>query len=126
MKNTEPWYGAKCVFLHHDLTKRNGRPCYEERITLVKAGSFAAAIAKAEKGARSYAASLGSTEYLGFVDVFHVFESKITEGVEVYSIMRSKRLSKKAFIDRYYDDGSFHSRRSSYGARPKTPRRGGR
>jgi uncharacterized protein DUF4288 len=110
MTAKEPWYGAKCLFLHKDLTKSQRTPCYEERITLIRARSFTEAVRKGETEAKRYAKGTGRVEYLGFISVFHLFDSKVGDGTEVFSIMRSISLSKKAFIDRHYDDGTFHSR----------------
>jgi len=52
---------------------------------------------------------LPKTEYLGFISVFQLFDSKMKDYTEIYSILRSIPLSKKTFIDRHYDDGTFHS-----------------
>jgi Domain of unknown function (DUF5615) len=32
-------------------------------------------------------------EYLGFMDVFHIFDEKVGQGTEVYSLMRESGLS---------------------------------
>jgi uncharacterized protein DUF4288 len=118
----EPWYGAKCLFLHGRQSRVSKIPCYEERITLIRARSFEGAIRKAEAEARRYAAGLGECEYLGFVEVFHLFDRQVKEGSEVFSIMRSIRLPKRKFIDRFYDDGTFHDQRREDRPRLK-PRR---
>jgi hypothetical protein len=99
------------VFLHRDYSRRQKLPCYEERITLVRAGTFNEAIRKGEAEAKRYAGKHGECEYLGFIDVFALFDITVKEGSEVYSVMRSIRLSKKEFIGRHYDDGTFHSQR---------------
>jgi hypothetical protein len=103
----EPWYGAKCLFLHRGESKQNSIPCYEERITLVKARGFEGSVRKGEAEAKRYAAA-NDCDYLGFIEVFNLFERRIGDGSEVFSIMRSIRLSKKQFIDKFYDDGTFH------------------
>ena len=110
MKNKEPWYSAKCIFLHKGFSGSQKKPCYEERITLIRARSFKEAIRKGETEAKRYARTNGEVDYLGFITVFNLFDTKVGDGTEVFSIMRSIRLSKKAFIDRHYDDGTFHSR----------------
>jgi hypothetical protein len=110
MKNTEPWYSAKCIFLHKDISRRQKKPCYEERITLVRARTFKEAIRRGESEAKRYAKSLPQVEYLGFVTVFQLFGSKVGDGTEIYSILRSIRVPKAAFVTRYYDDGTFHAR----------------
>jgi len=108
MKHQEPWYSAKCLFLHKDLSRRQKKPCYEERITLIHARTFDEAIRKGEAEAKRYAKGLGKVEYLGFITVFHLFDSKIEDGSEIYSILRSVRLRSTEFINRHYDDGTFH------------------
>jgi len=45
---------------------------------------------------------------LGFITVFHLFDSKIEDGSEIYSILRPVRLRSTEFINRHYDDGTFH------------------
>jgi len=110
MKMPAVWYSAKCLFLHRDFSKRQKKPCSEERITLVRARSFAEAIRKGESEARRYAKPPLSVEYLGFITVYELFDKVMRDGAEVYSILRSIKVPKARFITRYYDDGTFHCR----------------
>lgn len=105
-----PWYAAKALFLHLELGKRSGLPCYEERITLVRARSEAEALRKGETEARRYARSLDGTKYLGFITIYHLYDTVVRDGTEIYSIMRSLPLSPREFVDVHYDDGTFHAR----------------
>ena len=99
---TQPWYGAKCIFLHKD--KGCGpRQMYEERIILVRATSFDKAIKKAEKEAKHYCKALGNCVYTEFVDVFHLFDNKIKKGTEIYSRMRESDLDINEYLDYFYD-----------------------
>ncbi len=105
-----PWYAAKALFQHLDLGKRSGLPCYEERITLVRDGSGAEALRKGEAEARRYARSLGAARYLGFITIYHLFDTVVRDGAEIYSILRSLPLSPREFVDVHYADGTFHAR----------------
>lgn len=102
--NDEPWYGAKCVFSHADLENENGF-MYEERVILLRAESDDAAIERAEQIAAEYAHELEGCSYLGFVDVFHIFDKTIGDGTEVYSLMRNSKLDKDTYLDCFYDTG---------------------
>jgi hypothetical protein len=107
MRMEEPWYAARCVFEHRDLSRLEGTPCYEERIVVFRARSFREALRKGESEARGYCQDAVECRYLGFIEVFHLFEPALKEGAEVFSVMRSKAMSKAKFIKTYYDDGSF-------------------
>jgi hypothetical protein len=108
MKKNAVWFSAKCLFQHRDLSRQQKKPCYEERITLVRARSFSEALRRGESEARRYSKGLGTVDYLGFITVYKLFESRMKDGAEVYSVLRSIKVPKKTFITRYYDDGTFH------------------
>jgi hypothetical protein len=101
----EPWYAVKCLFLHKDLKRRNGKNNFEERILLVKALSFEEAIAKAENEAADYCKVLENVEYLNFCNAFHLFESRIKDKTEVYSLITASDLNKEEYIEKYHDTG---------------------
>jgi hypothetical protein len=106
----EPWYGARCIFQHQNLqAKVPGGFVYEERLILVFAASEEEAIEKAEAEAAEYAGS--DSTYLGYVDVFHVYETQIGEGTEVFSLMRSSNLMPEEYLNRFFDSGAEHQRR---------------
>lgn len=102
--NDEPWYGAKCVFRHSDLKNESGG-MYEERVILLKAESGDEAIERAEKEANEYAQNLEGCSYLGYVNVFHIYDETIGDRTEVYSLMRSSKLSDEQYLDSFYDTG---------------------
>ena len=87
----EPWYSVKCLF-HHPTRKVDGEDfLYEERVTLWKAGSFREAHNLAEEEARQYAKEANCV-FVASTDSFHLFDDKLSAGVEVYSTMRGSNL----------------------------------
>lgn len=102
--SNESWYAAKCILLHPE-TKHGMKQTYEERIVLLKAGSFDDAIKCAEKEARRYSRALDEgTKYIGFVHVFHLFDEDIGNGTEIFSCMQRSDLKPKEYLDRFYPD----------------------
>jgi len=107
MSNHEPFYAAKCVFRHHQHEPIDGKKyIYEDRIILIQAESMDDAIEKAEKEANEYADS--GTEYLEYVNVFHLFDYILHHGSEVYSETRSSDFEPEEYIDHFHDSGSEH------------------
>ena len=105
----EPWYGAKCIFRHSDLKGEDGH-VYEERVVLIKAESEDEAIERAEKEAKEYAEAVEACSYLGFVNVFHIYDEDLKDGTEVYSLMRDSKLGKKKYLTRFFDTGKERTR----------------
>jgi len=106
----EPWYGAKCVFLHTEIESCPGQ-IYEERVILVRAENFDEAVSRAEVMAEEYAKDVEGCSYTRFVDVFHLYEENIGDGAEVYSLMRESDLSKDEYLNRFYDTGAERTRK---------------
>jgi hypothetical protein len=100
----EPWYGAKCIFLHTKIQSQPGQ-VYEERILLLRAESFDEAVKKAEAEAEEYARD-AECSYINFVDVFHVYDNRVGEGSVVYSLMRRSDLDEGQYLDRFCDTGA--------------------
>jgi len=100
----EPWYGAKCIFRHDDLKGEDGH-VYEERVVLLKADSFEEAMERAKKEAKDYAQALEGCSYLGFVNVFHIYDKNLGDGTEVYSLMRDSKLGKEKYLTRFFATG---------------------
>ena len=93
------WYSVRCVFQGGaDIPNT-----YEERMTLWRAGSFDAAVARAEAEAAGYAAEVGLT-YLGFAQAYHLFDEP-GHGAEVYSLMRDSALAPDAYLTAFFDTG---------------------
>ena len=105
LMNDEPWYGAKCIFLHTGIESSPAQ-VYEERVILVRAESLDDAITRAEVMAEEYAHDLDGCSYTGFVDVFHIYDENVGEGTEVYSLMRTSDLGKDEYLNRFYDTGT--------------------
>lgn len=99
------WYGAKTIYKHELIDDGIAKTLFEERVVLFQAIDFDGAIAQAEAEAEEYALS-NEVEYLGFMNVFHIFDEKVGPGTEVYSLMRESGLSDNDYLDRFYDDGS--------------------
>lgn len=106
--NADSWYSARCIFRDHSSSAPLA--CYEERVILLRAHDFDHALRRAEDEARAYAASLEGVEYLGFLDVYHLFEDSIGDGTEVFSLMRESELGPTAYISQFFDTGWERSR----------------
>ena len=109
-KNEEPWYGAKCIFLH-TATESCQRQVYEERVILVRANDFDEAIRRAEQEAETYARDCGSCTYTGFIDVFHIYDGYLGDGTEVYSLMRTSDCGTDEYLTRFYDTEAERTRK---------------
>jgi hypothetical protein len=109
----QDWYSAKTIYKHHRVEAGKTKTVFEERVVLLRATGFDDAIAKAEAEAAVYCGTDGDAIYLGFVDVFHLFDEKVGHGTEVYSLMRESGLANKKYLDHFYDDGK--ERRQIYG-----------
>lgn len=83
----EPWYAAKALFHHKDAGK------YEERIVLITASGFDEAEKRCAEEAEEYTSNLNNVDYVGCIDVFHLFDNSISDQTEVYSAMFSSKLS---------------------------------
>jgi hypothetical protein len=93
------WFGVRCIFRWLDSA------CFEERITLWKSDTFDGAIAKAEFEAGEYAEANGLI-YLGLAQGFWIFGEQITEGTEVFSLLRGSDLDTEDYLDTFFDTGS--------------------
>lgn len=111
MSNPE-WYAAKTIYKHHRVEDGTPKTVFEERVVLLQAADFDAAIANAEAEAAEYCGTGSDTVYLGFVDVFHLFDETVGHATEVYSLMRESDLADKDYLDHFYDDGKERSQRS--------------
>src|SRR5213596_1895328 len=73
----QDWFSAKTIFKHHRVEDGKTKTVFEERVVLLRATGFDDAIAKAEAEAAVYCGTGGDKVYLGFVDVFHLFDEKV-------------------------------------------------
>jgi hypothetical protein len=92
------WFGVRCLF------QGRQQASYEERITVWKADSYDAAIRKAEFEAADYAET-NELIYLGLAQGFWIFGNHITEGTEVFSLVRMSDLKTDDYLDTFYDSG---------------------
>jgi hypothetical protein len=114
----EPWYSARCLFVHeHAPTEVLPARVYEERIVLIRATCFDDAIQRAENEAREYAAGNGGCQYLGHVDVYHLFGDEVGRGTEVYSVLRDGTPDPDVFVEKLTGDFWNCGDRSDLGAR---------
>jgi len=94
-------YSVRCLFAYEGG--------YEERITLWRADSFAAAIALAEQEAEEFAERV-EMPYVGLAQCYHLFEDPAAQGAEVYSLMRNSDLAPDDYIDAFFDTGTERQR----------------
>ena len=102
MTTDEPWYSVRCVF---SLTAPDGRPLFEERVTLWRSESFEQAVALAETEAQQYAQDVEG-QYLGLAQAFHLASGPdLEQGVEAFTLIRASDLDPDDYLDRYFDTG---------------------
>jgi hypothetical protein len=97
------WYGVRCVFRWID----HGNQPYEERITLWRAASAAQAVELAGREARDYARDNG-VEHLRFAQAYALTGDRITQGTEVFSLLRDSDLKPETYLDTFFDTGNEH------------------
>jgi hypothetical protein len=97
------WFSAQCVFLHAD--KGHGpKQMYEERVILLRADNMDAAIKQAENEAKKYSRDLDGCTYLGYVNVFELYDQELGDGAEIFSIMHKSDLKPREYIDIHYPE----------------------
>jgi hypothetical protein len=96
------WFGVRCVF-------KTDRQAYEERVTVWRSASFAAAIEKAEAEAVECAAGIGF-EYLGLAQAYDTQASDVVDGSEVFSLIRRSDLDADQYIQSFFATGGEHER----------------
>jgi hypothetical protein len=97
----ERWYSAQVIFLHSG-THHGPKQTYEERITLVRADNFDDAIERAEKEAEEYCRDLDGCKYVGYVNVFHIYDENLRDGTEIFSNMQKSDLNSKEYLDLHH------------------------
>ena len=95
------WYGVRCIF------RWSTKKAYEERVIVVRAKDLDDAIFKAEEEAADYANTL-KVEYTGYANAFLTDVSKISDGTEVYSLIRDSDLDVDDYLDKFFDTGKEH------------------
>gem|GEM_PF-5624024 len=102
--NSEPWYSARCVFLLRPADHERLDHAYEERVVLIRAESFEDAFAKAKAEAQDYIAEEPTSRLL-FVEVYHLFESRIGDKSEIFSLIRDSSLSAEDYVRKFFNTG---------------------
>jgi len=99
------WFGVRTLYKWESLAGLEGRT-YEERITLWQSRDHDSAIDAAEVEAHSYEEF--GPEYLDFAQSFEIkFDEnrplRLTEGVEVFSLLRRSNLEPDDFIQEFFN-----------------------
>jgi hypothetical protein len=98
------WFAARTVYEHD----QPGDGLFEERIILVRAASFDEAMERAQAEAATYAEQV-TCAFTGYITVFEIAEEQLSDGMEVFSVMRDSDLSAEDYIDRFYTTGDERS-----------------
>ena len=98
------WFSARTVYEHD----KPGDGLFEERIVVLRAGTFEEALERAEVEALTYSEAVGCV-YTGYASVFELVEEALGDGAEVFSLMRDSDLSAEEYIDRFYTTGDERS-----------------
>ena len=106
-------YAIRMVIRWAPRPEQTKKYIYEERITAWAASSFEDAIDAAEKEAHEYAASLNA-EALDLFQAYHLVDNstQITNGTEVFSLLRDSDLEASEYLDLFFDTGA--EREGSY------------
>lgn len=96
----EPWYAIRVVISHPSRVKAGDGNLYEERVTIWRTGSLAKAYELAEEEARVYAEEAGAV-FVCCTDSFHLFDEKVGEGSEVWSMMRGSHLDARTYVNTF-------------------------
>ena len=97
MNQNQPWYGVKTLLYNH-----SGK-MYEERVLVYEATSIEDAESKAMSDTTAYVKLLKGYDFIGVIDVFHMFDKHIHSGLEVFSQMIRSELTPEQYIERFYD-----------------------
>lgn len=97
------WYGVRCVY------RWDHSGCYEERITLWRAGSLDGAIELAETEAMAYAEDLEDypLTYVGLAQAYKLSDVP-GHGAEVFSLLRDSDLDADDYLSMFFDTGREH------------------
>jgi len=100
---TEPWYAVKCIFSHPSRAREKEGHLYEERITLWKANSWNEAFEKAKEEAKKYEEE--DCIFIKALEAFHLFDQKVGNGTEVWSVMRSSHFDAETYMKTFCMSG---------------------
>ena len=99
------WFGVRCIFEVAEGTPKS----YEERITVWRADSDDHAIEMAEEEAAEYASAIDAT-YLGIAQSYWIVGNEVSQGTEVFSLIRDSDLDPATYVDTFFDTGTEYQR----------------
>jgi hypothetical protein len=109
----EPWIAVRCLFSHPNRKSDSEKNLYEERITLWRASSFREAYTLAEAEALTYAES-DECIFVRATDAFHLFDGVVSNGSEIWSIMRGSGMGAEQYANTFCstpsDRAAYHSK----------------
>ena len=101
-----PSYSVRSVIRWRPRPDQSKKFIYEERITAWNAESLDAAIELAESEAKEYAEDK-NFEALDLFQGYWLFEiGLISQGAEIFSLLRESDLDGDAYLDAFFDTGS--------------------
>lgn len=103
-QKTKNWFAVRCFFQFPHAPKMRKKRLYEERITLWQAADIDEAIALAEQEATEYASNC-ACKYLQVAQAFALFDDKIKQGTEFFSLFRESNKKADAYLDRFFTTG---------------------
>lgn len=101
---TSGWVAVRCVLGH---VVDSGQ-IYEERVTLWRTGDIDVAIGRAEVEVERYAEDIDAT-YVGLAQAY-LLSDDVSDGAEIFSMMRGSDLEPQAYLDRFFDTGTERQR----------------
>jgi hypothetical protein len=101
------WFSVRSVYRFEGWAE--GRDVYEERVVLLKAEDFDAAIAKAEIEADCYVTDLQDGEVVPIFQCYAMFDEP-GDGAEIFSLMRVSDLEPDAYVDHFFETGEERQR----------------
>lgn len=99
-------YSCRTVYRHSFKENGLAKRAFEERIVLIQARDFQAALIQAEKEARQYSRQLKGCTYLGHVAACIIDDIPLKHGSEIYSLIRDSDLADKTYLRRFIETGT--------------------
>lgn len=99
-----PSYSTRTVYQWTGWKPEKKRFIYEERITVWTARNQSFALRKAEAEATRYAKQ-NRLRYLGYIELFWMFNELPSNGVEVFSLLRESDLPPARYIRTHFNTG---------------------
>ena len=98
------WFGIRTIY-RSQQSDTEFTYSYEERVVVFSAYSIEAAIELAERESQDYID--GTDEIaLDFLDVFEIYDGQISNGTEVFSLIRDSNLESDEYLSTFFDTGN--------------------